>query len=513
MADIPALPTTGQKPWSLNPHITAINAESTATASTVNTGRLSDSNVTSRVVSLSDTRTVEGLVAGTAAESANRSLIQSMLDDASFKRVFIPEGEWYVGYLSIPGGKELSGVYSRAYTTIPTTGTRLRASNDAQTNPIITLTGRCKISNLAVIGSGMNTAQHNGIFIGNGNGPIVDTVTVAFCASGVDASYKQIDIRGCAIYQNRNDGIRNVLDGFIDSNIINANGARGIYYGNGAGSGNISHNRIEWNNGDGINIFGGTTLTIDGNFIDRNGLCGVVLDGTTITSLTNNTLRRNGRLAQAIVDSDAHIRLSGNTGLVITGNTTGSGGDDAGGAGYVSPSQAVRSLSNTDCVIANNSFRGTTATGWSQVSGTSNTSTIRHSNKLPAGESETYIGASYVTEGSASTVAPAATGTITLVTPPVPVNSTGRVLRVGLSARNHNAATALAATVDLFVSRALTGSATLTTGTINNLAGTSFASTGGTFTVTFSVAADGTSLVVTIVNNAATTHSFTARVN
>lgn len=49
MADIGNLPTPGQKPWSLTPVITAINAESTALTNLVTTGRLSQDNLSNAI--------------------------------------------------------------------------------------------------------------------------------------------------------------------------------------------------------------------------------------------------------------------------------------------------------------------------------------------------------------------------------------------------------------------------------------------------------------------------------
>lgn len=52
MADLPPLPAVGAKPWTLNPHIAALNAESTASAQTINSGRLSESNVDANIAAL-----------------------------------------------------------------------------------------------------------------------------------------------------------------------------------------------------------------------------------------------------------------------------------------------------------------------------------------------------------------------------------------------------------------------------------------------------------------------------
>lgn len=53
MANI-SLPQPGQKPWSLNPAITAINAESTDTANIVNNGRLSASNLNNTIEDIAE---------------------------------------------------------------------------------------------------------------------------------------------------------------------------------------------------------------------------------------------------------------------------------------------------------------------------------------------------------------------------------------------------------------------------------------------------------------------------
>lgn len=502
MADLPALPTPGQKPWSLNPHITAINAELN--------GRLSGATLEGNTLALTDAQPVQGLVSGSSGESANRAIIQGLLDNPAYKRIFVPEGEWYVGYLTIPAGKELSGVFSRAYTTIPTTGTRLRASNAAQTLPVVKMVGRSKMNNVAVIGAGMSTAQHTGVEV-SGNGAVIELCTIAFNSIGIDGKYGLAIVTNNAIYQNRGDGIRDLLDSQVQFNTVNANGGRGVYYGGGSGSGHLANNRIEWNNGDGLNIFQAGTLAVVGNFVDRNGLAGIRVQQSARSTVTGNTIRRNGRLAAGSSNDDCNLYLASNTGLVVSGNATGSGADDNGGGGYNSPLNCVRTQNNVDMIVVGNNLQGATSASYVGTSGANDTNTVRYGNQLLAGSAIEQVNARAQVGTVTSNVNATTTGAFAFKGETLSTNSIGHIYDLSIFSRDASTTFVRAATMKVLVQRPTSADAAASIQTFANINGTDFGLTGARFNVLVTTNATGETITVNIENTSANTVGFRVR--
>lgn len=452
---------------------------------------------------------VFGLVAGDASAAAkNTELINAALSNPEYKRVHIPEGEYYVTSLVVPANKELTGEYSRAYSTPPTTGTRLRCGVAAQTAAVVTLVGRSKLTNIAILGAG-NGAQHAAVLAQSNGGVLRDCATGA-ARYGIDGNYKLLIVDNVHVFGNSEDGIRNILDGKVISCTINSNSGRGISAGAGANCTQYINNRIEWNNSYGVELFQATKITLVGNIIDRNGRSGVRAVGTTNLVLNANTLWRNGRLSSGTPADDNNVYLQTNTRYILVGNVTQSGEDDGGG-GYNSPINSVRAQANTDGLVTSNDLTGGTAVSWSQVTGSPEVATLRYGNKLRAGEGENYIGPSYLATAQALGVTAGSTANMVLTLPALETNSLGRLVTLDITARDHASSTPLAAQVPVYLGRPLTSAPTATLGTLTNVAGTAFSTTTGTHVVSVSISADGTSLTVSVTNGAAGNRSFLVR--
>ncbi len=449
-----------------------------------------------------------GLVANSSgAAAANGVILQAALNSAFYKEVYVPEGLFYSTALTIPANKELTGAYSRAYTTLPTTGTRLRAA--AATATFITTVGRSKLTNIAVYGTGSTGTVVNV----SGNGAVLRDCSIGGGNYGIDADYHLAIIDNVHIWGNNSDALRNVLDGKVYNCTINSNGGRGIYAGTGAGATQYIGNRIEWNTGAGMDLYETTNVTVMGNIIDRNGKSGIKAVNNTHLQIIGNSFWRNGKLSEGVTADDNQMYLQTNSHCIFNDNVTKRGGDDGGGGGYVSPVNAVRAQANDLCIVVGNDFAGGTV-GYSQVTGAGDTNAIRHSNRYPAGEGDTFLGAAYLATTTSSAIAPAATGAIVLTNPiALSVNSTGRVIQVDISGRD-SAGTARSMTVPIAIARPLSADATVTVGAMVQIQGTSFSlgAGGATLSVTFAVNADATAITVSIVNGLSNSWTFAVRV-
>lgn len=126
MADIGNLPVLGQKPWDLTPIITAINNESTATAATIATGRLSSTQLGNSYAPTSRTKTppvgqgeivlnVRDYGAVGDGTTDDGAAFRNALADTSSKKasvVRVPRGTYYIelsSALTPPAGVTLRG--------------------------------------------------------------------------------------------------------------------------------------------------------------------------------------------------------------------------------------------------------------------------------------------------------------------------------------------------------------------------------------------------------------------
>jgi hypothetical protein len=269
--------------------------------------------------------------------------------------LWLPAGLYLVDGIVLRPGQSLSGPLARAYTGAAGHGARLRARRESQTEPVLTVGENGHLSDLSVSGNGRNQpAVRPGGFL-----VVVERVTMLEGSIGYDANYTSGNVLSdCQIHEN-GIGIANLVDSIVQTSAINANRGDGIALGSGANDNVFQGLKIEWNDGHGLHAYQAEHNLVVGGIVDRNGRTGLRFVECGHTAVVGSVLRRNGRLAQD-TDDDCHLYQENCTGLVVTGVTTNSGGDDDAG-GYVSPAVAVRQRGGTDVALTGNDLTGATA--------------------------------------------------------------------------------------------------------------------------------------------------------
>jgi hypothetical protein len=145
-------------------------------------------------------------------------------------------------------------------------------------------------------------------------------------------------VRSCMISHNKGHGIRLAgCDGFLLDNWVSGNGGCGFKTESWNGSNTMTANRIEWNRLAGIHIQGGFAYQLTGNYIDRSGGPGILIEGrapekarSDHLTLTGNIIYRSGKHQTDPLDArlNCQARLTDSDGLVFTGNTLMVGQDD-----------------------------------------------------------------------------------------------------------------------------------------------------------------------------------------
>lgn len=281
--------------------------------------------------------------------------------DAAFaasKVVFAPEGLYRVENFQLPANCILVGVQPRSYTATPTTGTRLKCTTAAATNATIRMAGGSRIQDIAVLGAGNSSGTAHAAVTLTGSGCRIYNCFLGEAKTGINGAYSGTLIAAHNnIASNYEDGIRDIVDAVILGNYINANKRRGINLQTGANDNMIGYNKIEWNEERGILSFNTDQNVFVGNIFDRNGWAGFHDTSGDMNVLTGNHFRRNGKFGQGTAARDCHISVEGATGLVIAGNTTGTGDDDGGG-GYLGPDKAIYFNGGSNITVSGNDLRG-----------------------------------------------------------------------------------------------------------------------------------------------------------
>lgn len=166
------------------------------------------------------------------------------------------------------------------------------------------------------------------------------------------------------------DGLRvHGWDGFVSDNWFSGN--KGAGYGSEGDNCSVTMtgNRIEWNQGGGIVIEGGSHYNITGNYIDRSGKSGICLKKsivfdddnkqleeriTNTVTCTGNIIYRSGKFAETPEES-CHIHMQCCAGVTVIGNTMCIGRDDK-GKGNLTPETSIILDSLKECVVTNNTM-------------------------------------------------------------------------------------------------------------------------------------------------------------
>jgi hypothetical protein len=301
------------------------------------------------------------VLAGSAIDPSgggdSTSALQSLIDGSpEGAALWLPAGRYLVDGLVLRTGQSLTGPPARSYLGSAAGGARLQARLPSQTVPVLVVGAFGHVADISVAGRGRNQAALQPA----GFGAVVERVTMLEGSVGFDAAYLSGTVLSeCMVHEN-GVGIADLVDSMVQLCVINANGGDGIRLGAGANDNMIVGNKIEWNDGHGIDAYQALHNVVIGGIVDRNGKTGARLVECSHTTVVGSVFRRNGRLAANAVIDDCHIYQENCTGLVVTGVTTNHGPDDDGG-GHPSPAVAIRNEGGTDVSVVGNDLSGRTS--------------------------------------------------------------------------------------------------------------------------------------------------------
>jgi hypothetical protein len=287
--------------------------------------------------------------------SDSTSGLQSLIDTApDGSPLWLPAGLYRVDGLVLRAGQSLSGPPARSYLGSASTGARLQARLAGQTVPVLVVGALGHVADISVAGNGRSQPAIRPA----GDGAVVERVTMLEGSVGYDADYVSGSLLAdCMVHEN-GVGIADLVDSMVRTCVINANSGDGISLGRGANDNMLVGNKVEWNDGHGIQAYQALHNVVVGGILDRNGKTGARLVECSHTTVVGSVFRRNGRLSEASPADDCHIYQQDCTGLVVTGIATNSGPDDDDTSGYPSPAVAIRDEGGAAVSLTGNDLTG-----------------------------------------------------------------------------------------------------------------------------------------------------------
>lgn len=299
--------------------------------------------------------------------------IQQAIDAAAEGQdaVWFPPGQYRCGMLQLHDQVTLLGTPSWTYRRHG--GTVLRLC-DATVPCLLNLSGTigARVSGLALDGAGLGDNVHGILLNGEGHQE-EDSLVIEHCRvsgfSGDGAHLEKVwgfTVRHNLFHCNGGDGVGiTQWDGWVHDNIMIDNGKFGFAARGANAAVTITANRIEWNHLGGILLESGTHFNVTGNFIDRSGGPGLLLQGAPdaadarwlpgTVAITGNIFNRSGARVDPGTPGNCHLRLEHVWGVACTGNVCCYGTNDD-GSGQPSPSYALVLRDLRNCVITGNTL-------------------------------------------------------------------------------------------------------------------------------------------------------------
>ena len=244
----------------------------------------------------------------------------------------------------MPDGRKVTG--ERVYRYLAFLTSEIEGTNtvvyDRDEATFISWGNYCTINNCSFFGVDQTRSF---LDTGSGNDIRMSQTSVYLCYIGFGGNgvFKNCRLIECH-FSGNSIGIASLLDSHVFMCEVNSNSNAGIRMSTGINSTIYIDNKVEFNNGDGFQIYGVTKANqILGGLIDRNGGAGISMSGLCEITITGVRLTRNGRLSEENLEKNAHIALLGSvTGVKIIGISMSSGSNDSGGdPGYSSPISAI----------------------------------------------------------------------------------------------------------------------------------------------------------------------------
>jgi hypothetical protein len=272
--------------------------------------------------------------------------------------VVAPPGVSKVSAFNVPDGCAIIGRNTGSYSGtvgFPNLGTVIQGSSAS--NPTISLGQFCQLHNIQVVGTSAQPCVQ-------ATKGYIDLFDCTFLNGSVGVDFLNVGgpstLLGLRIHDCPTAGIRGAHHASIGGSTI-TNCGSGIVLTNGCHSVRIAVSRVEFCSNYGITADGtGGSLRdlviAGGNSFDANGKANVQLRAVSNSAVTGNSLSRGGQGQSGTPGSadDCDIYLQNCNGVIVTGNTSRTGLNDAGG-GYNSPFWAIYDGGgNTNCQIASN---------------------------------------------------------------------------------------------------------------------------------------------------------------
>jgi hypothetical protein len=204
---------------------------------------------------------------------------------------------------------------------------------------------------MAIIGD----STHHGVTLALGIPFYFRDCVFTQCNAGIEGNtfasggFPTAVIEGCVFAANTL-GVWNVGDSRIQNCFINGNSSHGIQLDSGAQDNIITHNKIEFNGGNGVVADSTEDNVISNNIIDSNGASNIRWTNNRNGVICGNTIRN---FADQVTMSGNHLFLSGNTDTAVIGNSTKFGATTG-----TTPVNAVGGGANTSVIMFGNSWRG-----------------------------------------------------------------------------------------------------------------------------------------------------------
>lgn len=224
------------------------------------------------------------------------------------------------------------------------------------------------VNGLLLQGAGETPAPVHGILLNNAErfSPREDTLCIENTKvqdfSGHGAYLKRawlFLIRHSQFYRNGGCGVMlHGWDGFVIDNQFSRNRLHGFGCEEVGAAVMFTANRVEWNEGNGLDLCEWSMWNVTGCSFDRNHGAGVYATRLNSSTFTGNTFNRNGRDPSTVPGGGAescHIQFVRCRGITATGNVGMAGRDDDGG-GPLTPRYAfaVRKLAYS--IVKDNAF-------------------------------------------------------------------------------------------------------------------------------------------------------------
>lgn len=267
--------------------------------------------------------------------------------------VMAPPGVSVISSITIPVGITLMGSPTNSYQGNSVTtllGSVLKKTSG--TSPAITMSAStvgndnrgCGMSNIALIGDG----THDGVLVAAAIPFFFNHCHFTGCNSAINGQYGTIFVDHCTFAYNTL-GIWNTTDSRITNCGFNGN-TNAIQFDSGANDNIVSHNKIEFNTGNGIQVDTTEDNVLSCNVIDSNTASNIRWTNNRNGVINGNVLRN---FADFVTMTGNHLFLSGNTDTVVVGNSTKFDATTG-----TTPVNAVGGGANTSVIMVGNTWRG-----------------------------------------------------------------------------------------------------------------------------------------------------------